>query len=67
MRCFLTQGDFSKEVHVTFSTVSRWEGRKVKPNLTAMNNIKEFCLKYDIEYYNVEYEWINFTTVDSNS
>ena len=49
-RCFLTQHDFAKEVQVAFSTVNRWEGGKAKPNLIAMKNIKEFCLKNDIDY-----------------
>ena len=59
-RCFLTQGDFAKEVHVAFSTVNRWECGKAKPNLTAMKNIKEFCLKNKIEYSDVEEAWLNF-------
>ena len=59
-RCFLTQGDFAKEVHVAFSTVNRWEGGKTKPNLVAMKKIKEFCLKNDIEYSGVEEAWLDF-------
>ena len=59
-RCFLTQGDFAKEVHVAFSTVNRWECGKAKPNFTAMKNIKEFCLKNKIEYSDVEEAWLNF-------
>lgn len=60
-RCFLTQSDFAKEVNVAFSTVNRWEGGRAKPNLNAMKNIKEFCLKNDIEYSDVEEAWLNFT------
>lgn len=59
-RCFLTQGDFAKEVHVAFSTVNRWEGGKTKPNLVAMKKIKEFCLKNDIKYFGVEEAWLDF-------
>lgn len=59
-RCFLTQNDFAKEVNVAFSTVNRWEGGKAKPNLTAMKNIKEFCLSHDIEYSSVEEAWLNY-------
>ena len=53
-KCFFTQHDFAKEIQVAFSTVNRWEGGKAKPNLTAMKNIKEFCLRNDIEYASVE-------------
>lgn len=60
-RCFLTQGDFAKEVKVAFSTVNRWEGGKAKPNLTAMKNIKEFCLKNNIEYSSIEEAWLDFS------
>lgn len=59
-RCFLTQNDFAKEVQVTFSTVNRWEGGKVRPNLSAMKNIKEFCLKNDIEYSGLEEAWLDY-------
>ena len=60
-RCFLTQSDFAKEVQVAFSTVNRWEGGKAKPNLVAMKNIKEFCLKNDIAYTDVEEAWLDYT------
>ena len=60
-RCFLTQGDFAKEVNVAFSTVNRWEGGKAKPNLAAMKSIKEFCLKNDIEYSSIEEAWLDFS------
>lgn len=59
-RCFLTQQDFAKEVQVVFSTVNRWEGGKAKPNLNAMKKIKEFCLKYDVDYAGVEEAWLDF-------
>ena len=54
-RCFLTQSE------VAFSTVNRWEGGKAKPNLVAMKNIKEFCLKNDIAYTDVEEAWLDYT------
>nr|WP_072513896.1 helix-turn-helix transcriptional regulator [Ndongobacter massiliensis] len=59
-RCFLTQKDFAKEIQVAFSTVNRWEGGKAKPNLIAMKNIKEFCLKNDVGYTGVEEAWLDF-------
>ena len=60
-RCFLTQQDFTKEVQVAFSTVNRWEGGKAKPNLIAMKNIKEFCLKNDVDYTGVEGAGLDYT------
>ena len=60
-RCFLTQQDFTKEVQVEFSTVNRWEGGKAKPNLIAMKNIKEFCLKNDVDYTGVEEAGLDYT------
>ena len=42
---FSTQQGFAKEVQVAFSAINRWEGGKAKPSLSAMKNIKKFCLK----------------------
>ena len=33
MKAFLTQTAFAEEIHVSFSTVNRWENGKGKPNL----------------------------------
>jgi len=60
IRCFLTQEDFANKLGVAFSTVNRWEGGKAKPNLNAMKNIKEFCLKNDVDYSGVEEAWLDF-------
>lgn len=59
-RCFLTQGDFAKEIRVAFSTVNRWEGGKAKPNLVAMKHIKEFCFRNNIEYSGIEEAWLDY-------
>ena len=59
-RCFLTQQNFANEIKVAFSTVNRWEGGKAKPSLNAMKNIKEFCLEHDVDYSDVEEEWLDF-------
>ena len=59
-KCFLTQHDFAKEVQVAFSTVNRWESGKAKSNLSAMKNIKEFCLKNNIDYTGIEEAWLDF-------
>ncbi len=61
-RCFLTQGDFAKEVQVAFSTVNRWKGGKTKPILTVMKHIKEFCLRNGIEYSGIEAAWLDYKT-----
>ncbi len=57
---FFTQHDFAKEVQVAFSTVNRWEGGKGKSNLIVMKNIKEFCIKNNIDYASVEEAWLNY-------
>ena len=59
-KCLLTQHDFAKEVQVAFSTVNRWESGKAKSNLSAMKNIKEFCLKNNIDYTGIEEAWLDF-------
>ena len=59
-RRFLTQQDFAKKVQVAFSTVNRWEGGKSKPNLIEMKNIREFCLKNDVDCTDVEEAWLDF-------
>lgn len=59
MKAFLTQTSFAEEIHVSFSTVNRWENGKGKPNLTAMKSIKSFCEAHDIPYKNLEAEWFN--------
>lgn len=59
IKAFLTQTSFAKEIHVSFSTVNRWENGKGKPNLTAMKAIKDFCGDHSIPYENLEAEWFN--------
>ena len=58
-KAFLSQTLFANEIHVSFSTVSRWENGKGKPNLTAMKSIKSFCEVHDIPYDNLEAAWFN--------
>lgn len=55
-RSFLSQEVFAKEVDVSFSTVNRWEGRKTKPNINTMKNIKEFCATHEIDFRVLENE-----------
>lgn len=58
-KAFLSQTSFAEEIHVSFSTVNRWENGKGRPNLTAMKAIKEFCEKHEIPYGDLEAEWFN--------
>ena len=60
----LSQADFAEKLGVTFATVNRWESGKTRPNLSAMKNIKEFCLSHDVEYTSIEEAWLNFKVED---
>lgn len=57
-RAFMTQTEFAEALHVSFTTVNRWDAGKARPNLSAMKEIKQFCIKIDIEYTNVEKAWL---------
>lgn len=57
-KCFLSQEAFGRELGVSFSSISRWEGGKIKPSMSAMRKIKEFCQKHGIDFKPLE-EWIN--------
>ncbi|MBP9037459.1 MULTISPECIES: helix-turn-helix domain-containing protein [Bacillota] len=41
----MSQTDFAEAVHVSFSTVNRWENNKVIPNRMARALIIDFCEK----------------------
>lgn len=41
----ITQEEFAHAVHVSFSTVNRWENRKTEPNRMAKVLILDFCEK----------------------
>lgn len=64
-RSFLSQEAFAKELGVSFSTVNRWEAGRTKPNLAAMKNIKNFCLRNEIEYKPLEEKWLALRAEDS--
>lgn len=53
-RAFLSQEEFASELKVSSSTINRWETGKVKPNLTAMKNLKQFCEKHNLPYSEIE-------------
>lgn len=61
-KAFLSQEEFAKELNVSVSTINRWETGKVRPNLSAMKNIKQFCQKYRISYEIIEKEWFGFSS-----
>ncbi len=44
----MTQTDFAEAVHVSFSTVNRWENNKVVPNRMARALILDFCEKKNV-------------------
>lgn len=58
-KAFLSQEEFARELNVSVSTINRWETGKVKPNLTALKNLKLFCGKYDLPYSFIENEWFS--------
>ena len=55
--CFLSQEAFARELHVSFSSVNRWESGKSKPSLAAMKQLKEFCDEQKIDFAPVEKAW----------
>ena len=63
-RMFLSQEEFAKTLHVSLSTVNRWEMGKSKPNLTAMKQIKEFCGKNGLDYQCLESSWLSLNKAD---
>ena len=63
-RKFLSQDEFAKVLHVSLSTVNRWEMGKSKPNLTAMKQIKVFCGENGLEYDGLESSWLSLNKAD---
>lgn len=57
-RCFLSQEAFARELNVSFSSVNRWESGRSKPNLVAIKSIKEFCEQHNMDFTNLEREWL---------
>lgn len=44
----ITQTDLAEAVHVSFSTVNRWENKRVIPNRMARALILDFCEKRNV-------------------
>ena len=64
-KAFLSQDAFASELHVSVSTINRWETGKVKPNLTAMKSLKTFCEKHELPYEELEEKWFEFGKEDN--
>jgi len=60
-KIFLSQEEFAKELNVSVSTINRWETGKVKPNITAMKKLKNFCKRNNLKFDALESEWLNET------
>ena len=57
MKAFLTQTSFAEEIHVSFSTVNRWENGKTLPTYRAMNSLEQFCKEKAIDFSKLKIEW----------
>ena len=49
-KALMTQETFAKALCVAFSTVNRWESGKARPSMSAMNQLKEFCVEKGISF-----------------
>lgn len=63
-KVFLSQQEFASALKVSVSTINRWETGKVRPNLTAMKHLKQFCDEYNLMYENIEKEWFSHSQGD---
>ncbi len=60
-KVFMTQEDFANEIQVSVATINRWENGKVKPNLSAMKKIKQFCDNNNLSFEVIEKAWFDKT------
>ncbi|WP_418565835.1 helix-turn-helix domain-containing protein [Peptacetobacter sp.] len=60
-KAFYTQKKFSEELHVTVSTINRWELNKAKPNVKAMKSIKTFCEENKLDYKIIDSAWLGYS------
>jgi len=63
-KLFMSQETFASEISVSVATINRWENGRSKPNLVAMNSIKNFCLKYKVPFDDIEKDWFNYSVGD---
>ena len=59
IKALLSQNKLAEILHVSTGTINRWENGKTRPTITAMNNIKAFCVHNEIPYEQIEAEWLN--------
>ncbi len=45
----MSQEQLARELHVSFSTVNRWENEKSKPNNIAKKALADFCIKEKLD------------------
>ncbi len=57
-RMLMSQETFAKEMNVTVCTINRWENGKSKPNITAINTIKAFCIRNSLAFDDIEKAWL---------
>lgn len=55
----LTQEAFALELRVSPSSVIRWENGKARPSYSAMKAIKTFCSNHNVDYKELEEEWLS--------
>lgn len=58
-QAFMSQETFAKSLGVSVSTINRWENGKVKPNISDMKRIRDFCIENNVSFDNVERIWAN--------
>ena len=49
LKAGLSQEDFAREIHVSFTTVNRWENNKSTPNRMARALISDYCEKHGLD------------------
>ena len=63
-KALMSQEEFASELKVSVGTINRWETGKVKPNLSALKKIRDFCEKNNLSYEQIEKEWFNTDSED---
>lgn len=62
-----TQEEFANMLHVSLSTVNRWELNKTKPNIKAMKLIKCFCEERQLPFEMIEKAWLKNCEENKNA
>ena len=57
-KALMSQETFAADINVSVATINRWENGRSKPNITAMNNLKAFCLRNNLPFDDIEREWL---------